>query len=91
MDADEHTLSLALTLVERRCALRYTYSVAQTYTAVIQYDAESQAYVGFIPALPGTHSCAASLEELRANLREAIELMLATIAEDAESSIGLGY
>jgi predicted RNase H-like HicB family nuclease len=55
---------------------------------VIQYDAESQAYVGFIPALPGTHSCAASLEELRANLREAVELMLETMADDGETPVG---
>lgn len=54
---------------------------------MIQYDAESKAYVGFIPALPGTHSCGASLEELRSNLREAIELMLETMAEDGEAMV----
>ena len=64
MDADEHGLSLAPTLQQPRLALRYTCAVAQTYTAVIQYDAESGAYVGFIPALPGTHSCGESLEDI---------------------------
>ena len=59
-------------------------AMARTYTAVIQFDAESQQYVGFIPALPGTHSCAPTLEELRANLREAIELMLESLAEDGQ-------
>jgi len=50
--------------------------MVRKYTAVIQFDAESGSYVGFIPALPGTQSCADTLDELRANLREAIELML---------------
>jgi len=50
----------------------------------MQFDEESQTYVGFIPALPGTHSCAATLDELRANLREAIELMLESLAEDGQ-------
>ena len=62
--------------------------VARTYTAVIQFDAESQTYVGLIPALPGTHSCAPTLDELRANLREAIELMLESLAEEGQPPAG---
>ncbi|MBN2081084.1 type II toxin-antitoxin system HicB family antitoxin [bacterium] len=57
--------------------------MARKYTAVIQFDAESGSYVGFIPALPGTQSCAETLDELRANLREAIELMLETMVDEA--------
>ena len=53
--------------------------MTQTYAAVIQFDAESQAYVGCVPALPGTQTCADTLGELRANLKEAIELMLEVV------------
>jgi predicted RNase H-like HicB family nuclease len=62
--------------------------VARTYTAVIQFDAESGQYVGFIPALPGTHSCAETLDQLRDSLREAIELMLESLAEDGQPPAG---
>jgi predicted RNase H-like HicB family nuclease len=58
--------------------------MTRTFTAVIQYDRESGAYVGFIPALPAVQSCADSLEELRANLKEAIQLMLAVMADSGE-------
>ena len=64
--------------------MRYSYDMARKFTAVIQFDQESGSYVGFVPALPGTQSCADTLEELRANLREAIELMLEVMAESGE-------
>lgn len=62
--------------------------MSQTFTAVIQYDKESGSYVGFVPALPGTQSCANTLDELRANLREAIELMLSVMADSGEEPAG---
>jgi predicted RNase H-like HicB family nuclease len=62
--------------------------MSRTFTAVIQYDKESDSYVGFVPALPGTQSCADTLEGLRANLREAIELMLAVMADSGEEPAG---
>ena len=61
--------------------------MVRTYTAVIQYDAESKAYVGFVPALPGTHSCGDTLEELRSNLKEAMELMLEELQAEGEHEI----
>jgi predicted RNase H-like HicB family nuclease len=56
--------------------------MARSFTAVIHFDAESQVYVGFIPALPGTHSCGDTLDELRTNLKEAVELMLEVLGGD---------
>jgi len=50
--------------------------MSRTFTAEIQHERESSSHVGFVPALPGTQSCADTLEQPRANLREAIELML---------------
>jgi len=61
--------------------------MTRTYTAVIHYDAESKCYVGIVPALPGTHSCAETLEDLRANLQEAVLLMLEVQADEGEQPV----
>jgi predicted RNase H-like HicB family nuclease len=45
-------------------------------TAYVEQDPESQLYVGVVPGLPGAHTQAASLDELRANLEEVIGLLL---------------
>ena len=62
--------------------------MAQKFTAVVQFDEESRSYVGFVPALPGCHTCANSLDALRENLREAIELMVEDMATDGETPTG---
>lgn len=48
----------------------------RTFTAVIERDTETGLYVGYVPGLPGAHTQAATLDELRDNLREVIELVL---------------
>jgi predicted RNase H-like HicB family nuclease len=53
------------------------------FTAVFQKVPEG--YIGFVEELPGANTQAATLEEARANLREAIQLVLAakrTLAEE---------
>lgn len=55
--------------------------MSHVFQAVISFDDESQSYVGFIPALPGAHSCGDTLEELRANLKEAAEPVLEEMTE----------
>ncbi|HEY0737804.1 MAG TPA: type II toxin-antitoxin system HicB family antitoxin [Herpetosiphonaceae bacterium] len=45
-----------------------------TFTAVFQKVPEG--YIGFVEELPGTNTQGATLDETRANLREAIELVL---------------
>lgn len=52
----------------------------RTFTAVIERDTETGLYVGFVPGFPGAHSQAETLDELAANLREVIEMLL----EDGE-------
>jgi len=52
----------------------------RTFTAVVEKDAETNLYVGYVPGFPGAHSQGASLDELQANLREVIEMLL----EDGE-------
>jgi len=47
-----------------------------TFTAYIEFDEETKLYVGSVPGIPGAHTQAASLDELRANLQEVLELCL---------------
>ncbi len=50
--------------------------MAQTFTAYIGFDPDTQLYVGTVPGLPGGHSQGTSLDELQQNLREVIEMIL---------------
>ena len=58
------------------------------FTAV--FRKVSEGYIGFVEELPGANTQGATLEEARANLKEAVELVLAanrTLArEDAAAS-----
>jgi predicted RNase H-like HicB family nuclease len=55
----------------------------KAYTAVVERCPDTGLYVGFVPGFPGAHSQAESLDELNANLREAIEMLL----EDGEPPV----
>ena len=46
------------------------------YTAVIEYCKNTGLYVGYVPSLSGAHSQGETLEELNANLREVISMLL---------------
>jgi len=48
----------------------------RTFSAYVEWDPESKLYVGIIPGIPGAHTQAASLDELRINLKEVLELCL---------------
>jgi predicted RNase H-like HicB family nuclease len=50
--------------------------MSRTFTAYIEFDPETNFYVGTIPGLPGGHSQGLTLDELHQNLREVIELIL---------------
>ena len=52
----------------------------RTYTAVVERDAETGLYVGHVPGWPGAHSQGESLDELQANMREVLAMLL----EDGE-------
>jgi predicted RNase H-like HicB family nuclease len=52
----------------------------RTYTAVIERDADTAVFVGYVPGFPGAHSQGKTLDELRDNLREVIAMLL----EDGE-------
>ncbi len=53
------------------------------YTAVVERDADTGLYVGYVPGFAGAHTQAASLDELNANLREVIAMLL----EDGEQPL----
>jgi len=55
----------------------------KVFTAVIERCPETGLYVGYIPGFPGAHSQADTLDELNANLREVIEMLL----EDGEPKL----
>jgi len=58
----------------------------RSFKAVIERDSATGLYVGKVPGLPGAHSQGASVEELKTNLREVIELLL----EDGTPHFGSG-
>jgi len=52
----------------------------RSYTAIVERCPDTDLYVGYVPGFPGAHSQAETLDELRENLREVIEMLL----EDGE-------
>ena len=52
----------------------------KTYTAVVERCSETGLYVGYVLGFPGAHSQGATLDELKQNLQEVIEMLL----EDGE-------
>ncbi len=53
------------------------------FSVVIQRDPDTGILVGHVPGWPGAHSQAESVDELEANLREVIEMLL----EDGEPKL----
>lgn len=44
--------------------------------AYVEWDPDGRLYVGVVPGIPGAHTQAATLDELRQNLKEVLELCL---------------
>ena len=59
----------------------------KSLTAVIERDAETGFYVGFVPGFPGAHSQGETLDELNANLKEVVEMLL----EDGEPNVEAAF
>ncbi|HLG14836.1 MAG TPA: type II toxin-antitoxin system HicB family antitoxin [Blastocatellia bacterium] len=55
----------------------------KTFNAVVERCAETGLYVGYVPGFPGARTQAETLDELNANLREVIAMLL----EDGEPVI----
>lgn len=48
----------------------------KTFTAIIEKDFDTNLYVGYVPGFPGAHSQGETLDELKENLQEVIEMLL---------------
>ena len=57
--------------------------VTRQFNVIVERDPEGY-YVASVPALPGCHTQAKSLDELMVRIREAIELFLETTSEPPE-------
>jgi predicted RNase H-like HicB family nuclease len=55
-----------------------------TFTAYVEWDPETNLYVGIVPGIAGAHTQASSLDELRENLKEVLELCLEEHGKRAE-------
>jgi predicted RNase H-like HicB family nuclease len=55
----------------------------RNYTAIVEKCPDTGLYVGYVPGFPGAHTQAETLDELRENLREVIEMLL----EDGEPNL----
>jgi len=55
----------------------------KSYNYVVEKCSDSGLYVGYVPGFPGAHSQAETLDELRGNMQEVIELLL----EDGEPQL----
>ena len=59
------------------------YYARKSFTAVVERDSVTGLLVGYVPGFPGAHSQAESLDELNANLREVVAMLL----EDGEPKL----
>jgi len=59
----------------------------RSYTAVVEQDPDTGLYVGYVPGFAGAHSQGETLDELRANLREVIDMLL----EDGEPQLDAAF
>lgn len=48
----------------------------RTFSAVIEKCNDTGLFVGYIPGYPGAHSQGETIDELRVNLKEVIEMLL---------------
>jgi predicted RNase H-like HicB family nuclease len=64
----------------------------RTLTAYIEFDPETNLYVGFVPGIIGAHSQGETLDELHENLKEVLEMCLeenTQAVEDLPHFVGL--
>ena len=75
-----HEHSLQSLDTERK---RFTLPGMRSYTAVVERCPETGLYVGYVPGFAGAHSQGETLDELKSNLHEVIEMIL----EDGEPDL----
>jgi predicted RNase H-like HicB family nuclease len=63
-----------------RCFSAILAEIMRNFTAVVERDPTTGLFIGHVPGWSGAHSQGATLDELQANLREVVEMLL----EDGE-------
>ena len=48
----------------------------RAYNYVVEKCSDTGMYVGYVPGFPGAHSQGESIDELRANMQEVVEMLL---------------
>jgi len=48
----------------------------RTFTAVVERCPDTGLYIGQVPEFPGAHSQGATMDELAANLKEVLEMLI---------------
>lgn len=56
-------------------------------TAYIEKDVESNLFVAVVPGVPGAHTQAETLDELRENLKEVLELCLEEMDQEGRDTL----
>lgn len=62
---------------------------AKTFTAYVEWDAESRLYVGSVPGIRGAHTQAPTLDELRENLQEVLKLVFEEESPETPQFVGI--
>lgn len=57
----------------------------RTFQVLVERDPQTGLYIGSVPGWPGAHSQGETVEELEANLREVIQMLLADGEPELES------
>ncbi|MGI8425959.1 MAG: type II toxin-antitoxin system HicB family antitoxin [Actinomycetota bacterium] len=57
----------------------------KTFRFVVERDPETDLLVGYVPGWPGAHTQGATMDEVRENLREVIEMLLKDGEPELES------
>lgn len=61
----------------------------RTVTAYIEFDPETKTYFGIVPGIPGAHTQGDTLDELRENLKEVLELVLEDYDDELPNFAGV--
>jgi predicted RNase H-like HicB family nuclease len=65
--------------------------MSRIFTAYVEFDPETDLYVAVVPGIPGAHTEGATLDELRENLKEVLELCQeeGVLPDETPQSVGL--
>lgn len=55
-----------------------------TYKFTVVIEPDEEGFHAYVPALPGCHSCGATIDEAHSNIVEAMELHIESLGEDGE-------